>query len=569
MPSSHGTDQHEVTEGQFLATHSSTAPTSSSVGLLPNDSSNPKSDTMTPNSDKPSSAWGKARDSFPWFKEIICWTLALLLYIAIIIILKVYQGHTPPSFSGDINLNSIIALFGTVADLLLLVPIVSALGQLKWLKVDKQMSVLDFSNIDEASHGISGSFKLIKSGRGGDITDAAYTAILNTPGASHNVTPNCPTGYCAWDTMYYTWSVCNTCQNITSQLNATTMNYYDGQETASAYTLSNGFFLSRFASGNPHNYGALNVTATQPTARIGISRPTILGAPYTSVAFANQTAFLLGVLAIGPTLNGLPEVSDATSSETLSQTLPVAFECLLQLCVKGMTAAQQNGSLVETAHEIYPLNLTSADVQFSQLPTSQNQNFYQLQAPPDGGKTFQVDENLVSSLRGWLFSLIQGNATAQFVPDDVISELAPITQSLEAARILKAMNADNMGFPKMMDSLAASMSNAFRTKSAPVPGGVPGVSRFPTTLVDVRLVWLAYPFTLLALSLAVLVVIAWQTRSSGRAPWKDSTLALLFHGLDMPTKEGPTFRQTQSTRTMKLFAKKKTMQLEQDHLVIQ
>jgi hypothetical protein len=59
-----------------------------------------------------------------------------------------------------------IGLLATFAESLLMVPISSSLGQLKWLQAHEKQPMYNFQVLDKASRGPSGSFFLLWRGNG-------------------------------------------------------------------------------------------------------------------------------------------------------------------------------------------------------------------------------------------------------------------------------------------------------------------------------------------------------------------------------------------------------------------
>lgn len=49
--------------------------------------------------------------------------------------------------------------------------------------------------------------------------------------------------------------------------------------------------------------------------------------------------------------------------------------------------------------------------------------------------------------------------------------------------------------------------------------------------MDVQWAWITLPFSLFGLVIVLLAVIALYTRKAGLRPWKESSVAMLFHGL--------------------------------------
>jgi hypothetical protein len=81
----------------------------------------------------------------------------------------------------------------------------------------------------------------------------------------------------------------------------------------------------------------------------------------------------------------------------------------------------------------------------------------------------------------------------------------------------------------LMESVATSMTNHIRSVSTVT---VPGQMGTVETYVHVRWVWLTLPAFLIVSSAAFLALAILETRHKKAEVWKDSSLALIFHGLE-------------------------------------
>lgn len=98
-----------------------------------------------------------------WGNEFLSCLVSLLATIAIIIILRVYENKPLSDGPQSITLNSLLAIFITIADVGLLLLLSEALSQMKWVwfKEDAR-PVQDFEKFDQASRGPIGAMKLLK-----------------------------------------------------------------------------------------------------------------------------------------------------------------------------------------------------------------------------------------------------------------------------------------------------------------------------------------------------------------------------------------------------------------------
>lgn len=94
-------------------------------------------------------------------------TGSLLFFIAIIVVLRVLDGRPLPNTKIGITPNAIVGLLATFLELSLVVPMNSAVGQIKWLRALRARPMHEFSTIDEASRGPWGSLFLLARRSGG------------------------------------------------------------------------------------------------------------------------------------------------------------------------------------------------------------------------------------------------------------------------------------------------------------------------------------------------------------------------------------------------------------------
>ncbi|KAI2624404.1 hypothetical protein GGR54DRAFT_575637 [Hypoxylon sp. NC1633] len=100
-----------------------------------------------------------------WLAEIASLILGILLDIALIVVLRVYDGKVAPRFgavfNGALTLNTIVAILSTGSKAALLYPVAECISQLKWIWFSKDYRKLsDMSTFDNASRGIIGGFAL-------------------------------------------------------------------------------------------------------------------------------------------------------------------------------------------------------------------------------------------------------------------------------------------------------------------------------------------------------------------------------------------------------------------------
>ncbi|KAE9370137.1 hypothetical protein N431DRAFT_509147 [Stipitochalara longipes BDJ] len=527
--------------------------------------------------------------SLPWKLEILSWVISLCFFTAIVVALVVFNGHALPDLPLGINPNAIIQVLATFGEVFLIVPVTSALGQMKWLRALQVGPVDDFRAMDEASRGAWGSVLLLVRGKGGyqalkydtiypssgealmpiakymngtgtaqysgtsmtgngidtEVKSAAYLGLFSPVHTDFTVSPQCSTGNCTWES-YQTLAICNTCVDLTSRLKMSKVQINIDNDTQNTYhtdyyTLPNGVVLNGLqlvTETGPVAASVLNITTTgDPVHPVPDGE---LGLLLSSIAFANNASALLSVFAIGLSPGKVPIQPDADS--TLARMTgegfgpPVAFECLLQFCVQEMRAEFRNGTLNETLISTWINNTQVSPGQINVL------NADTVLQPPGSRDKFIATALAVDGTSSWLSYLISGNATIG--ANSALMDLEFVDTSQELVQpLLTAMNNSATGFPDMMDNLASSLSRGLRTITYQPPP-VNGFAFSSTTRATVRWPWLALPFFLLVASLAFLIAVMVETRRKGLVPWTNNILAALFHGIDRRSS-GHQVRETE------------------------
>ncbi|KAJ4355167.1 hypothetical protein N0V95_003190 [Ascochyta clinopodiicola] len=288
--------------------------------------------------------------------------------------------------------------------------------------------------------------------------------------------------------------------------------------------------------------GLLNLSTTlsgpQGGSNIFAEKP---GRTWASVAFPNNGSKLFSVLGIGPSNGSFIEQADSnfTAKHTGNVNAPpVAFECLLQYCVRTMRAETFNGSIHETEMRRW---------------TDQTQSFYNASGyyadivlqPPGSPTAFRVNGYAGGTLSKWLSTYLEGHVTgwrnistlpASLVGYDSQMQEIIAPSSLFVQPIYQAMNESKTGFPAVMENLAEAMSLGL--KNLPYqPAPVQGKAFTNTTYAVVTWPWLILPALDLVGSLAFLVAIMFETRKRDMVPWTNNVLAYFFHGLQQPVAE--------------------------------
>lgn len=92
---------------------------------------------------------------------------SLLFFLAIVVVLKVFDKKSLPDLPLNISLNAVVGLLATFGEFLLMVPVASSIGQIKWLRACKKRPMNEFRFLDEASRGPWGGVLLLVHTKGG------------------------------------------------------------------------------------------------------------------------------------------------------------------------------------------------------------------------------------------------------------------------------------------------------------------------------------------------------------------------------------------------------------------
>jgi hypothetical protein len=353
-----------------------------------------------------------------------------------------------------------------------------------------------------------------------ELLTAPYAAFYTRNGTTLTATAHCGTGNCTWEA-YETLSVCSTCQDLSSQLKRTHIDADQYVGATDHYTLPNGFSLL----GRPRNSdrtSILNITATLNTEDAKHERT------WDSIAFQNKGSKLLNVFGIGPSPGKIPKEPDANDTKNGMAEFfgpPVAYECLLQFCVRNMHAVFINGTLKETVISTWTdQNQPPPDtVRVPRPPITLR--------PPGSSTAFVVESRGLVVTQSWLRQLLINNATKATLSAEYIRESLPTFTSDIAQSFFLAMNTSTTGFPDLIDKLAQSLSLSLRDipyQPAPVVGRAFTIGNHAVVIWP----WLVLPIIELIGSLVFLVAVMLETNKAGLVPWTNNPLAYFFHGFD-------------------------------------
>ncbi|KAK8055635.1 hypothetical protein PG993_000862 [Apiospora rasikravindrae] len=325
-----------------------------------------------------------------------------------------------------------------------------------------------------------------------------YVALFSPPHTKFTAKAHCGTGNCTWES-YETLAICNKCKNISSNLAKNKHSLFNG------YTLNNGFGLGT-------GRALLNMTTsfTRSEGRYSMSR-------WGSVAFGNNGSQLLSVLVVGASPGTVPEQPPSLSGfPDPMYAPPVAYECLLQVCVHEKRANWTDN----TFREVVVASRTNETYNCPEHPCPYAFTITSSKT----GTVFYVSEDVLGSTTRWLSGVLVGEAIYNSMYQQ------PLYWNNIVEPIHKAMNSSATGFTDLMDNLANRLSLSLR--EIPDQPLAIGQSATALYLAFVRWGWLTLPVFEFVASLLLLVTVMVETRRRSMTAWRNGILAAFFHGFD-------------------------------------
>lgn len=320
-----------------------------------------------------------------------------------------------------------------------------------------------------------------------NMKSAIMAGLLSTSnGANQFAVPiTCSTSNCTWPD-YRSLAVCSSCANLTDQLTTTSPSNKTSLVDVT-YHLASGTHLHY--TGDP----GFQMTIDSYKA---------------SMAFKNHNETMLDFFVIALGNNTLYDRDSKPRG-------PYAAECILEFCVQNFTAKVNNGTYVETRQgKGSRLN----DYAASSINETRDETH------PDN-RTYKVEWNSMKSFQAYLPSLFKGRVKNPDTPSPV-----PLWNNDVAQALWYHLNQEPHTLDSMFTNIENAMTRAVRIHPSTTER-VQGQSLIQQTLVQVDWPWIALPAALLLFVVVFLTVVSILTKLSGLEPWKESSLAVLFHGL--------------------------------------
>lgn len=517
-----------------------------------------------------------------WLFEFFGFVLALGSLLAVVAFLTEYEGRESPQWRLPVgagkykktfvlNINAIISIFSTTFSSGLLIPVAASMSQLKWVWFQQGHPLSHYQAFESAARGPLGSVILLWTLRGRRlacvgavivvaalgigfsiqslviyplrpvVVDQASIAKTNVHYGSSEGLPyqmstdmlgatlrgifqyrdtsemrfDCPSGNCTWSKDITTLGVCSQCFNVTDSLEqacgTVEIEYAspsgDGTNgTATVpycnYTLPNGLHLRGIGSG---------------------MGPAILnsGNWNNSVHFSDNHN-TIGILSSIQSWWKAPSQWDYLNSSEIFATAPydiTATECGLTFCVQKYNTSVLRGSLTEILIDTYTDSVIEEGIITFHPPSS-----WTNASEIDNSNRFVAAAS--SDFREYFNKRLTGQYTS-FALTDSDSDFAVVSLYFPLSN-----------FTELFSSLAKSMTDSMRSSpfaqsyaDQGMTWSAPGASYQDRPHVQVRWAWIAFPSTLLGLSLILLLATIVTTAREKTLPWKGNSLAAFAHPL--------------------------------------
>lgn len=523
--------------------------------------------------------------------------LGILLIIALIVVLRVYDGQLAPRFgavfNGALTLNTIVAILSTASKAALLYPVTECISQLKWIWFSKDYRRLsDMSTFDNASRGIIGgftlawdtklrsfasvgSFLMLFSLAIDPMSQQLVSLVSQQVSTPINATIPIAKGFTLGEGIINTGTGDNADRGIPSGIKgAIQTGLYSANETIPDLTAScmsgNCTFpsywslavCSSFANVSSHlemviipatgefdddeyRYQITNSSyILQGWGRFNSSSAAIPGEteyygakPFNfteSIAFRNVEYPLADVFIIYA--NGIEgEIDYGNGTIEAGHTVYGAVEVLLEWCAQEFTTEVSNG-ISKTVRHGEKRNFTGE---------------YQpvLYGPGPWEHLYDVEENTHAGMvrflnRTFKGSVLRGTDNLYYASSDAAQALFEPYNTYQVYETDAVFNLSNgirgttqIGLELIINNMATGMTNYVRSQGYMVANGT---TYAQVIVVEIQWPWIAAHAVFVGLSLLLLVCAIVQQRLSSLkdAAWKSSSLAVL-HALDPSLKQEP------------------------------
>ena len=381
---------------------------------------------------------------------------------------------------------------------------------------------------------------------------AIYESIFRQGAANSTLNINCPTGNCTF-TPADTLGFCSKCNDVTIDVKSNcsssqVQDYPDGTLNKNCtYHLPGNVNLdvqsnivvddfqgpvsrsSQFRQNTNMSVGALNRYETLYAAGITESPGSgiVTQGPFNpgTTFFQDIPSPLLafGRVVFNNSFNPMPIIGGDIQ--------PHATECALYWCVQSLNTSVQNGVLSQNITGTY-FNTSARDTPdaFLQPPLSNE----------DELRSYYVSTIGQLPLAKFLQDTFTGNVSFMNLPgsDHTQDEIDELTRySSDAVQAL--WNTEDLD--NLMTNMANRLTDTLRNQFADPTFSKPGNVQVTQVYVSVRWPWLVLPVALVITSCGLLLASIVSSSGKKDVVWKNSSLAVLFHGFNGGAGDGPGY----------------------------
>lgn len=554
--------------------------------LLPGPSANPIVKPSKPQS--PRRTWMRLIQD-TWFSEISLMVFSFFAFLAIIVVLAVYDHKPVPDFKYGLKLNTIISILAIASKSSLIFVVSASIGQLKWVWFQTgKRRLKSLQAFDEASRGPLGSISVLfsrpKRGHGLITLGAAVTIlalafeafmqqIMSYPirqvgkdssqastkqsfvvfdyndfdaefdkgymsavyaGAwtdNFNMNPSCPSGNCTWPP-FQSIGWCSKCEDITSQATLDKCNdlpevtHLTGSETYPCnVTIPQGMWSSFPIRVEGKQTDSPGTLIELPWKSLWKSGTNVHGA----IAGVENPIFAVVYAELDPPIESLDPAKD-TKIKNVTQ-------CVLSPCTRTYDISVSNG---EPSIHLSPPDWGTIThdgcIYWEEQKYSCPYTLYK-----------STTSNITSSVSTWYENALSSfNAVSYFTTVYNITSPLYIRTGEVTEDIIERIWA--VGLDIVMDNIAASLTKYNLERSNDTVFGTMSVSEL---YVSVEWGWITLPAIVLLSTMVLFISTILGSRRHGLQLWKCAILPAMYHGLeDDILPDGPEYATVSQMRDM-------------------
>jgi hypothetical protein len=377
-----------------------------------------------------------------------------------------------------------------------------------------------------------------------------YGLNENASFISQQIPATCVSGNCKWAD-FLSLAVCSSCVDVSHAMmkgwveDFTISSYWPNANEAAigfnmtSYNLSNGLTIYNPEDPAQAIYAQPIFMTARSTAR-----------PSETIAFQTSSTLFLGVSIL--------RAHYKSSTQPWSQVNVTATDCALYFCVKRFTSTMENSTLSESSVEVasarnpasFQLDapglksrskvdaLFEADIWF-------NRTDLQIDVPlhdhtPATFAAANISQPAIDGITAYISGIFNDSSWASAFPwgpngtqrlTGVVEGIFNTTVMSRYAPPVMQQLWESSDLDTLFGNLAASITSNMRANS---DGSLKVQGQLGTleTYIEVRWLWLILPVLCICLGAVSLLLAIWHTHKSHVPLWKNSALALLFHGLD-------------------------------------